>query len=94
MSEKCFICGGENTIAIWVREDKPEWYCWPCIGNALSLLTRVEAGDAVIVEREVVDNAIDWMESDGCDCGTDEKGTCALCRMKQAAVWNAQEVGP
>ena len=23
--------------------------------------------------------AVEWMREDGCDCGTDEPGTCALC---------------
>jgi hypothetical protein len=26
-----------------------------------------------------IEPAVAWMENDGCDCGTDEPGSCALC---------------
>ena len=28
--------------------------------------------------------AEEWMSEDGCDCGTDEPGTCALCLVRAA----------
>lgn len=29
--------------------------------------------------RNALRGAVMWMDDDGCDCGTDEPGTCALC---------------
>ena len=29
-------------------------------------------------------SAVEWMKEDGCDCGTDEPGTCALCLCQNA----------
>jgi hypothetical protein len=33
---------------------------------------------------EALRQAEDWMESEGCDCGTDEPGTCGLCAVRAA----------
>ena len=30
-----------------------------------------------------IESAIEWMEEDGCDCGVDEQGSCALCLCKK-----------
>ena len=34
--------------------------------------------------RTVLAAAREWMAEDGCDCGTDEPGTCALCQVEAA----------
>jgi len=34
--------------------------------------------------REALESAEDWMESDGCDCGTDEPRSCGLCLAADA----------
>lgn len=50
-------------------------------------LRRVLAATEERVRREMVDvlqSAEEWMAEDGCDCGTDEPGTCALCRVRAA----------
>jgi len=39
-----------------------------------------------------LEHAIEWMSEDGCDCGTDEPGTCGLCEARAAlAVLNREE---
>ncbi len=43
---------------------------------------------AVLEENEQLKAALipaeEWMAEDGCDCGTDEPGTCALCLTSKA----------
>ena len=34
--------------------------------------------------EEALARAEKWMSEDGCDCGTDEPGTCALCLARAA----------
>lgn len=31
-----------------------------------------------------LEHAVEWMDEDGCDCGTDEPGTCGLCHANRA----------
>lgn len=33
---------------------------------------------------EALEHANEWLEIEGCDCGTDEPGTCALCEASAA----------
>ena len=33
---------------------------------------------------EALRHAVEWLEAEGCDCGTDEPGTCALCEAAAA----------
>ena len=33
---------------------------------------------------EALRNAEEWMSEEGCDCGVDEPGTCALCEVREA----------
>jgi len=43
------------------------------------------AGQAEIKRlKGVLAAAREWMAEDGCDCGTDEPGTCALCQVEAA----------
>lgn len=44
-------------------------------------------GDSLKTIRDMkaaLQAAQEWMEQDGCDCGTDEPGSCALCLTKEA----------
>jgi len=34
--------------------------------------------------QDLLMEAAVWMAEDGCDCGTDEPGTCGLCRIQKA----------
>jgi hypothetical protein len=43
-------------------------------------LMREKAGH----QRDLLMEAAAWMAKDGCDCGTDEPGTCGLCRIQKA----------
>ena len=43
------------------------------------LCAQLRATEAVV---EAARAARDWMSDDGCDCGTDEPGTCALCVLE------------
>ena len=40
---------------------------------------------------EALARAKEWMDEDGCDCGQDEPGTCALC-ICNAALAAAEEM--
>ena len=33
---------------------------------------------------EILRHAEEWMAEEGCDCGVDEPGTCALCEVREA----------
>ena len=41
---------------------------------------KAEARLARVVEA--MEHALEWLEEEGCDCGTDEPNTCALCHAK------------
>ena len=34
--------------------------------------------------RAALRHAVEWLDEQGCDCGTDEPGTCALCEANAA----------
>lgn len=105
--EVCGLCGGEIRKTDIHGEvysrcfgeclfARNAWYFPPGsdfhrIQSALALLKRVESGESVEVRKSVIEEAINWMEWEGCDCGVDEKGTCALCQLK--AAWNGRGEG-
>lgn len=39
-------------------------------------------------------HALEWLEIEGCDCGTDEPGTCALCEAGAAVRKAEGRMGP
>ncbi len=40
---------------------------------------------------DALENSVAWMDDQGCDCGTDEPGTCALCVAQELlAAWRAK----
>jgi hypothetical protein len=41
-----------------------------------------------------LESARDWMEEDGCDCGTDEPGTCGLCLVRAWLAASRAEAAP
>jgi hypothetical protein len=42
--------------------------------------------------RAALEHAVEWLDEQGCDCGTDEPGTCALCEANAALVAAGPEV--
>jgi hypothetical protein len=46
-------------------------------------LTNAELAHWIVEFLELLDDAEQWMTADGCDCGTDEPGTCSLCRVRK-----------
>ncbi len=38
-----------------------------------------EISETVVKLAQALDHALERMREEGCDCGTDEPGTCALC---------------
>ena len=41
--------------------------------------------------REAGESAEDWMESGGCDCGTDERCSCGLCLTADALALKPED---
>jgi hypothetical protein len=37
----------------------------------------------VVKLARALTHALEWMREEGCDCGTDEPGTCALCEAER-----------
>jgi len=89
---ECMTCGGPQSRNPHPEAGKPnadpwpgyQWECIPClVKRSFARYDRLLA-----LERKyewaiiVLEDAIAWMELDGCDCGTDEPGTCVLCMAK------------
>jgi len=66
-----------------------------------AMIPQVEAMEtelATLRERveeleSALEHAIEWLAEEGCDCGTDEPGTCALCEA-QAALGEREGQSP
>jgi hypothetical protein len=41
--------------------------------------------------RGALRHAVEWLDEQGCDCGTDEPGTCALCEAHAALRGNGEK---
>ena len=52
-------------------------------------IVSLEARLARVVEA--MEHALEWLEEEGCDCGTDEPNTCALCHAKQVLAAAKEE---
>lgn len=43
---------------------------------------------------EILRHAEEWMADEGCDCGVDEPGTCALCEVREAlSTYSSKQEG-
>ena len=87
----CAKCGWERLL--WRPQDK----CAHVLICSLCLMTRPHSSQEcdkytmirieklevqVEVYRKALESAEEWMAEDGCDCGTDEPGTCGLCLVR------------
>ena len=72
----------------WPLEDRADAKAAVALHNAApALLDALDAQAAEIAKakerekqlREALTQAKDWIDEWGCDCGTDEPGTCAVC---------------
>jgi hypothetical protein len=98
---ECQTCGGPQSKNPHPEAGKPntepwpgyQWECIPCLVKRsfarYDRLLALERDYAWAVET--LKDAIAWMDPDGCDCGTDEPGTCALCMAEEIVKkWKGQ----
>lgn len=73
----CELTYLEGTLlrTLYVVTDAPQVGDGPADAQLLASAPRL---------RAALEHAIEWLDEQGCDCGTDEPGSCALCEARAA----------